>query len=690
MKTQVTAMGACDIGQMYVTDDGKTRIYCRFEEGRLSPYLGICPKGTVTVDWGDGSATDTLTGTSLTTVKSVQHIYASAGDYMITLTASSGTTFAFYGSSNYYSYILRKATDATNSKVPSHIYRNAIQKIELGSGITSLGQYAFQNCYSLYSITIPSTVTTISTYAFYYCYSLSSITIPSTITSISNGAFYYCSSLSSITIPSTVTSIGNDAFQNCSSLSSIAIPSTVTSISGNIFYYCYSLSSITIPSTITSIGQSAFYNCYSLSSITIPTHYLVCYQATPNTEYYGLINGYTVGVPAIGANVYDYYAGSNDRRVYIDDSESEVYLICKTGDPVYELATIADAEMSDATFTLSAEKRCGVTCRVASGTIPYGDNIVIEPQFESGSASTSYMPYSNICAISGHDSVTVTQTGASEHTYSVSFPSPNPGTVYGGTLDLASGKLTVTHVYYTFTGNENVKYHMATQSISEYVYFNTAQDAIMPTMKSGEWTSDGNTMCNMLPKYSGSGQTLCIRFGTNTYGRYIFIYDVSDLSVSSESDMKNWLATNSLVVTYPLETPIVYRLTPVELESLDLGTTMFQCDTGAVTVKYYIPQQVPVITAQPQSQTVSVGNTVTLSVTATASQSMPLTYQWQYSNNQGTTWNNNTASGYNQPVFSFKVTQSMNGRMYRCVISNNAGTAISNTATVTIEKPKEE
>ena len=408
-----------------------------------------------------------------------------------------------------------------------------------------------------------------------------------------------------------------------------------------------------------------------------PTHYLVCYQATPNTEYYGLINGYTVGVPAIGANVYDYYAGSNDRRVYIDDSESEVYLICKTGDPVYELATIADAEMSDATFTLSAEKRCGVTCRVASGTIPYGDNIVIEPQFESGSASTSYMPYSNICAISGHDSVTVTQTGASEHTYSVSFPSPNPGTVYGGTLDLASGKLTVTHVYYTFTGNENVKYHMATQSISEYVYFNTAQDAIMPTMKSGEWTSDGNTMCNMLPKYSGSGQTLCIRFGTNTYGRYIFIYDVSDLSVSSESDMKNWLATNSLVVTYPLETPIVYRLTPVELESLDLGTTMFQCDTGAVTVKYYIPQQVPVITAQPQSQTVSVGNTVTLSVTATASQSMPLTYQWQYSNNQGTTWNNNTASGYNQPVFSFKVTQSMNGRMYRCVISNNAGTAIS-------------
>lgn len=42
---------AVDVGAMYITDDGKTRIYIHLEEGRTSPMLSICPNGTVTVDW---------------------------------------------------------------------------------------------------------------------------------------------------------------------------------------------------------------------------------------------------------------------------------------------------------------------------------------------------------------------------------------------------------------------------------------------------------------------------------------------------------------------------------------------------------------------------------------------------------------------------------------------------------------
>ena len=86
------------IGQMYVTDDGKTRIYISLvDEVRLSPYLGIYPNGTVVVDWGDNTATDTLIGTSLTNIARVQHTYASTGDYVITLTATSGS-FCINGS----------------------------------------------------------------------------------------------------------------------------------------------------------------------------------------------------------------------------------------------------------------------------------------------------------------------------------------------------------------------------------------------------------------------------------------------------------------------------------------------------------------------------------------------------------------------------------------------------------------
>lgn len=51
---QITSVPSSDIwvGQMYITDNGKTRIYIHLEEGRLHPYLGICPNGTVVVDWG--------------------------------------------------------------------------------------------------------------------------------------------------------------------------------------------------------------------------------------------------------------------------------------------------------------------------------------------------------------------------------------------------------------------------------------------------------------------------------------------------------------------------------------------------------------------------------------------------------------------------------------------------------------
>ena len=283
-KAYVAKYGKLNIGQMYITNDGKTRIYIHLEEGRTSPVLGVCPNGTVDIDWGDGTTHDTLTGSSTSTaVYTSAHNYATPGDYVIQLTVTGSMGFRGNGLLMY----------ASNSDNRNYVYKNAIQKVELGSGVTSIsnsafnycyslssitipdgvtsiGGYAFQNCSSLSSITIPDGVTSISDSTFNYCYSLSSITIPDDVTSINDSAFSYCSSLSSITIPDGVTSIGGYAFRNCSSLSSITILDGVTSISNSAFQNCSSLSSITIPDGVTSISDSAFYNCYNLSSITIP------------------------------------------------------------------------------------------------------------------------------------------------------------------------------------------------------------------------------------------------------------------------------------------------------------------------------------------------------------------------------------------------------------------------------------
>ena len=52
-------------------------------------------------------------------------------------------------------------------------------------------------------------------YAFEGCRGLTSLTLPSSITSIGESAFEYCSGLTSLTIPSSVTLISTSAFSDC-------------------------------------------------------------------------------------------------------------------------------------------------------------------------------------------------------------------------------------------------------------------------------------------------------------------------------------------------------------------------------------------------------------------------------------------------------------------------------------------
>ena len=87
-----------------------------------------------------------------------------------------------------------------------------------GVAVKIIGDYAFYNCDSLYSVTIPSGVTSISNCAFTHCSCLMEVTIPDSVTNIGISAFNGCSSLTSATIPNGVTSIGSFLFFDCNSL----------------------------------------------------------------------------------------------------------------------------------------------------------------------------------------------------------------------------------------------------------------------------------------------------------------------------------------------------------------------------------------------------------------------------------------------------------------------------------------
>ena len=137
-------------------------------------------------------------------------------------------------------------------------------------GIESIAGGAFDGCTGLTSVTIPNSVTSIGDGAFYYCTGLTSVTIPNSVTSIRGGAFQYCTGLTSVTIPNSVTSIGESTFEDCKGLTSVTIPNSVDSIGDFAFSGCTGLTSVTIPNSVTSIGNSAFSRCTGLTSVTIP------------------------------------------------------------------------------------------------------------------------------------------------------------------------------------------------------------------------------------------------------------------------------------------------------------------------------------------------------------------------------------------------------------------------------------
>ena len=283
-----------NVGAMYITDDGKTRIYIRLEEGRTSPMLGCCPNGTVTVDWGDGTTPDTLTGTSATTVKwTLTHNYAAPGDYIITLTVNGTVGFYSSTSSDQYSGLLRYSSGADGRNL---VYLNSIKRIEIGDGVTSIEIYAFYGCSALAFITIPDSVTSIGNGAFYDCSALASITIPDSVTSIKSYAFYGCSALASITIPDSVTSIGNGAFYDCSALASITIPDSVTSIGTNVFYDCKGIAfyDFTLHTTVPTLASTnAFTGIPADCQIRVPAALVDAWKAATNWSTYA---DYIVGV----------------------------------------------------------------------------------------------------------------------------------------------------------------------------------------------------------------------------------------------------------------------------------------------------------------------------------------------------------------------------------------------------------
>ena len=171
----------------------------------------------------------------------------------------------------------------TISVSPDHPYFATIDGVLFRKADKALISYPAGIKSSTY--TIPQGIASIGDYAFDSCTSLTSVSIPDSVTSIGDCAFGSCTSLTSVSITDSVTSIGDYAFGSCTFLTSVSIPDSVTSIGDRAFSYCKSLTSVSIPNSVAAIGDYAFSGCPNLT-LTVPrSSYAAEYAKTNDIPY---------------------------------------------------------------------------------------------------------------------------------------------------------------------------------------------------------------------------------------------------------------------------------------------------------------------------------------------------------------------------------------------------------------------
>ena len=195
----------------------------------------------------------------------------------------------------------------------------------------------------------------------------------------------------------------------------------------------------------------------------------------------------------------------------------------------------------------------------------------IVPQ-QSGSGDPSP---SNVRPITGFDSANIyvspTTSVGDATTYNVSFGSA--GTVYGGTLDVVSGQLTVTHNYVDL-GTLNWAY----DSTATYPYFRT--DGVSSTIKKvAAHTEYPNCICsNYMRATENQGYigevTGCI--SETTWGQI----RIRDNRYTDAQAFKT--AMNGVQLVYELATPLTYQLTATQVAMIT-GNNYIWTNCGTIT-----------------------------------------------------------------------------------------------------------
>ncbi len=167
--------------------------------------------------------------------------------------------------------------------------------------------------------------------------------------------------------------------------------------------------------------------------------------------------------------------------------------------------------------------------------------------------------------------------------------SAQAGTVYGGTLDVVTGVLTVDRVMWE---PDNSASCILSSQTSDVCVF----DASLVNNSLPNAASPSNIISNRFSTTIASGKPgRMVLAGSHLY----FVIAKSELSSYDQTGARAWLVANPTQFCYELATPLTYQLTPTQVAVLT-GANNVWSDGGPITIVYAldeVPQNMPPSTA---------------------------------------------------------------------------------------------
>ena len=298
--------------------------------------------------------------------------------------------YAFYGCSALATVTLGTQERSSSSLKTIGDYafaETAVKSVVLPDGVSTLGNYAFNKCASLATVSLGNSLTAIGNYAFSDCEKLESVTFGSALETIGERAFA-SAKISSLVLPATVRTIGDWAFYN-NPLTAITFNDGLQSI-GSRAFYGVSVQTLNIPNSVTELGSYAFSGCKSLETVTIGTGVTKISDYAFNTCS-ALTQISCPSVTEIGASAFKGCSSLTD--IPLNDKITSLGNYVFSGCSAIESLVIPNSVTSIGSY---AFEKC---TKLTSATLGTGISSIPDYMFSSCSALTSVVLPENITGI---------------------------------------------------------------------------------------------------------------------------------------------------------------------------------------------------------------------------------------------------------------------------------------------------